>query len=338
METPLSTLNRRSFLRIPAAWVAALSLGWGAIAMAQPSWPTKPLHMVVTFAPGGVTDSVARLIGEHLGKRLGQPVIVENKPGAAGNIGAGYVAKAEPDGHTMVLVLEGTITVNPHLFDKMGYNPVKDLTPTGKVGDSTIVFVAHPSLGAKTLNEAVTLSKQRPGGLSYGTAGAVTITHIAGEFMRQRTGGNFVHIPYKGGAPAVADVLGGQIPLGFVSAASVQQHIKSGKLVALGVPSAKRSASLPEVPTFQEAGLTDFEVNSWAGIFAPAATPAAVLEKFNTELNAVLSDPVVADKLAIIGIHATPIKLDAFKADLRKELAAFGPLLKQAGIRPDGGS
>lgn len=325
--------TRRTFVITPAALAAAALAPQGA--SAQAAWPTKPVHLTVTFAPGGVTDSAGRLLAEHLTRRLGQSVVVENRPGAAGNIGASYVAKTEPDGHQLVLVLEGTITINPHVYDKMSYDPLKDLVPAGKVGDSTIVFVAHPSVGVKTLQEAIELSRTRPGGLSYGTAGTMTITHIVGELMKQRTGANFIHVPYRGGGPAVADVQAGHIPLGFVSAASVQQMIRSGKLVALAVPSGKRSPALPDVPTFKESGIADFEANSWAGIFAPARTPPAVVDKFNSELNAVLAMPEVRERLAVMGITATPLKLDAFSAEIRRELDWYLPLLRQAGIRPE---
>ena len=237
------TASRRHFVSSAASLAAA---GWvPGLARAQAAWPAKPVHLHVTFAPGGVTDAAGRLLAEHLTRRFGQTVVVENRPGAAGNIGAGFVAKSEPDGYNLVLVLEGTIVFNPHLYDKMTYDPVKDLVPVGKVGDSTIVFVAHPSVGVKNLQEAIALSRTRSGGLSYATAGAMTITHIVGEMMKQRTNANFVHVPYRGGGPAVSDLLAGHVPLGFVSAASVHQHLRSGKLIALGVPSARRSPTLP---------------------------------------------------------------------------------------------
>lgn len=326
--------SRRKFVVASAATLAAGGL-LPCSSLAQATWPTKPIHLVVTFAPGGVTDSATRLLSDQLARRLGQPVVIENRPGGAGNVGASYVAKSDPSGHTMVVVLEGTIVINPHVYEKMSYDPMKDLVPAGKIGNSTIVLVAHPSLGAKTLGEASALSKTRTGGLSYGTAGSMTITHIAGELMKLRTGANFVHIPYKGGGPAVADVLGGHIPLAFVSAASVQQHIRSGKLIALAVPSGNRSPALPDVPTFQETGIPNFDVNSWAGIFASSKTPQAVIERFNDALNAALIDPEIRERLATIGIVATPLKNDNFATDIRRELEWYGPLLKQSGLKPD---
>jgi tripartite-type tricarboxylate transporter receptor subunit TctC len=326
--------TRRQFVSAQAAlWVTSavpMRSAW-----AQASWALKPLHLIVTFAPGGVTDSVARVVGEQLQRRLGQAVIVENRPGAAGNIGAAQVAKSEPDGYSMVLVLEGTIVVNPHVFQKLGYDPMKDLVPVAKLGDSTIVLVAHPSLPAKTLQDMIALSKARPGGLSYGTAGAMTITHIAGELLKQRTGAQLTHIPYRGGGPAVTDALGGQIPLAFVSAASVQQYIKSGGLVPLAQQSPKRSSTLPDVPTFAEAGIADFQAFSWAGLFTAAKAPATLVDRWNVEINAVLADPAVQERLAVIGIAATPVSQAAFSAQIRREFDWYGPLLKQAGIRAE---
>jgi len=325
--------TRRNFVTAASFFAAAICAP--RLALAQAIWPSRPVHVHVTFAPGGVTDAAGRLLAEHLTRRFGQSVVVENRPGAAGNIGAGYVAKAEPDGYNLVLVLEGTIVFNPHLYDKMGFDPLRDLVPMGKVGESTIVFVAHPSVGVKTLQDSIALSRSRSEGLSYGTAGAMTITHIVGEMLKQRTSANFVHVPYRGGALAVTDLLAGHVPLGFVSAASVHQQIRSGKLIALGVPSARRSPALPDVPTFEEAGVSGFVANSWVGIFAPARTPTAVVERFNTELNALLGTLEVRDRLASMGITATPIGLDQFALEIRRELDSYGPMLKQAKIRAD---
>lgn len=324
--------SRRQFVAAQAALWAA---GMMPLRLLAQAWPGKPVRLVVTFAPGGVTDSVARVLAEQLQRRLSQSVIVENRPGAAGNIGAQNVAKSDPDGSSMVLVLEGTIVVNPHVFDKMGYDPMKDLVPVAKVGDSAIVLVANPALPVKTLQEMIALSKARPGGLSYGTAGAMTITHIAGELLKQRTGARLTHIPYRGGGPAVTDALGGQIPLAFVSAASVQQHIKSGALIALAQQSPKRSSTLPDVPTFAECGVADFLAFSWAGLFASTKTPPAVVERLNAEINAVLADPAVHERLGVIGIAVTPMSPAAFATQVQREFDWYGPLLKQAGIRAD---
>jgi tripartite-type tricarboxylate transporter receptor subunit TctC len=215
--------------------------GWvPGLARAQAAWPAKPVHLHVTFAPGGVTDAAGRLLAEHLTRRFGQTVVVENRPGAAGNIGAGFVAKSEPDGYNLVLVLEGTIVFNPHLYDKMTYDPVKDLVPVGKVGDSTIVFVAHPSAGVKNLQEAIALSRARSGGLSYATAGAMTITHIVGEMMKQRTNAEWLvalreaDLPH-GPANSLQDLMQDEYlnEIGFFPR---MQHPSEGEMTLVGIP------------------------------------------------------------------------------------------------------
>lgn len=247
-------------------------------------------RLILPFSPGGVTDVSGRVIADYLSKKLRQQVIPCNRPGASGNIGSLAVAIAEPDGYTLLLVLDGSMVINPHVYENVKFNLVKDFAPVGKIGDSTILLVAHPSLKAKDLREVVALSKSEPGGLSYGTSGTGSITHIAGELLRPRSGAKLTHVPYKGGGPAVADALGGHIPLVFASAASVQQHIKAGRLNVIGVPSGKRSKQFPEIATFAESGVPNFDINSWVGILAPAKTPIAILDRLTTELNAVLND------------------------------------------------
>ncbi len=307
-------------------------------AAAQASFPKqgKPIRLVVPFAPGGVTDSSGRLIADRLAQRLNAQVVPDNRPGASGSIGTEIVMGAEPDGHTLLLALDGSLVINPHTMVKLAsFKPAEDLAAVGKIGDSTIILVAHPGLKAKTLSDVVALSKSTPGGLSYGTSGAGSIVHIAGELLSQRTGATLVHVPYKGGSMAVADVVGGHIPLAFVSAASVQAYIKSGKLNAIAVPSGKRSASFPDVQTFAENGVKDFNVISWVGVMAPARTPTAVIEKLNKELNAVLAEPEVKAKLDIMGIVPTPSTPQAFTHVIESDYALFGNVVRAAKIRLD---
>ena len=288
---------------------------------------------MIPFAPGGVTDTSGRIIADYLSKKLGQQVVADNRPGASGNIGSQVVASAEPDGYTLLLVLDGTFVINPHVFDKVPFDPVRDFSPIGKIGDSTTILVAHPSFKANSLRELIELAKTQPGGVSYGTSGTGSIVHLAGEMVKQRTGANLVHIPYKGGAPAIADALAGHTPLAFASAASVQHHLKTGHLKALGVPSGKRSRQYPDIPTFAESGLDDFDINSWVGLVAPAKTPRALIERLNLELNAALADPDVRAKLEASGIAATPGSPDTFAATIRKELGVYGNVVKTAGIK-----
>jgi tripartite-type tricarboxylate transporter receptor subunit TctC len=232
-----------------------------------------------------------------------------------------------------LLVLDGTFVINPHVYDKMPFDPVRDFATIGKIGDSTTILVAHPGFKAGNLRELIELSKSQPGGLSYGTSGTGSIVHIAGELLKQRTGANLVHVPYKGGAPAIADALAGHTPLAFASAASVQQHLKAGALKAISVPSGKRSRQYPDIPTFAESGVANFDINSWVGLVAPARAPKAVLDRLNTELNAVLNEPEVRDVLAVSGIVATPGTSDGFASIIRNELALYGGVVKTAGIK-----
>ena len=312
---------------------ALLGLTGMAQAWGQAAYPSRPVRLLIPFAPGGATELFARKYAEKLGKRLGQQVVADNRPGASGNIGSQVVASAEPDGYTLLLVLDGTFVINPHVYDKVPFDPLRDFSTIGKIGDSTTILVAHPGFKANNMRELIDMSKALPSGVSYGTSGTGSIVHLAGELLKQRTGANLVHIPYKGGAPAIADALAGHTPLAFASAASVQNHLKSGNLKALGVPSGKRSRQYPDIPTFAESGWADFDINSWVGLVAPAKTPRAIVERLNTELNAALADPEVRSKLEAAGISPTPGTAEAFSATIRKELALYGGVVKAAGIK-----
>jgi tripartite-type tricarboxylate transporter receptor subunit TctC len=334
---------RHSWLRAARSgvggWCLAFSLGLAlcqAPAGAQETpWPTKPIRLVVPFTPGGVTDTSGRLIAEHLGRRLGQQVVVDNRPGASGNIGTSQVAQAAPDGYTLVLGFDGTLVINPHVFAKVPFDTLKDFAPIGKIGDAALILVAHPGLPAKTLQEVIALSQSQATGLSYGTSGTGGTPHIGGELLAQRTGARLTHIPYKGGGQAITDVLGGSIPLVYTAVAGAHGHVRSGKLRAIAVSSAQRSAALPEVPTFIESGVPDFNVTSWVGLLAPARTPVTVVQRLNTELQAVLNDPVVKDKLQAMGIDASPGTPEQFAEQLRRDLLRYGQVVKAANIRLD---
>jgi tripartite-type tricarboxylate transporter receptor subunit TctC len=314
------------------ATVLAAALLAGA---AHAQYPDKPIRLVVPFAPGGVTDTSGRVVAEALGKRLGQPIVVENKAGASGNIGTQSVAASPPDGYTLVLGFDGTLVINPHVFANFPIDVQKDLAPVGKIGDATLILVAHPSFPPKTLADLVAYSKQQANGVSYGTSGVGGTPHIAGELLKLRTGANLTHIPYKGGGPAMTDALGGNIPLVFTAVAGAVQHVKAGRLVPIAVSSAKRTATLPDVPTFMESGVADFDASSWVAILAPAATPRAVIEKLNRELNAVLTDPPIVEKLATLGIVATPGSPQQLADQIRADLAKYGQVVKAAGIKAE---
>jgi tripartite-type tricarboxylate transporter receptor subunit TctC len=326
------SLQRRRGLQTLLA--LSLSLATGA-AFAQAAYPNKPIRLVVPFATGGVTDTSGRLIAEHLSRRLGQQIIVDNKPGASGNIGTQMVATAEPDGYTLLLGFDGTLVINPHVFPKVGFDTLKDFAPIGKIGDAILILVSHPAVPAKTLKEVIALSKTQSGGLSYGTSGTGGTPHIAGELLKQRTGANLTHIPYKGGGQAMTDLLGGTIPLVYTAVAGAVSHVKAGKLHAVAVSSAQRAPSLPEVPTFIEAGVADFDINSWVGLLAPAKTPRAIVDRLNSELNAVLNDPVVRERLVTLGITASPGGPERFGRDMARDLSRYAGVVKSANIKAE---
>ena len=325
-----------TFLRkLPCMLGLLLAACMATPAMAQDAYPNKTIRLIVPFAPGGVTDTSGRLIAEALGKRLGQQVIVDNKPGASGNIGTSLAKAAPADGYTLVLGFDGTMVINPHVFPNTGFDTLKDFAPVGKIGDATLILVAHPSLQARTMAEVIALSKTQSGGLSFGTSGTGGTPHIAGELLKSRTGAQLVHIPYKGGGPAMTDLLGGTIPLVYTAVAGAHGHVKSGKLRAIAVSSAGRSPALPDVPTFIESGVPDFVVNPWVSLLAPAGTPQAIVAKLNTELNAALQDPAVRDKLRVLGIEPTPGSAAQFRDDMQADLTRYGAVIKAAGITID---
>jgi tripartite-type tricarboxylate transporter receptor subunit TctC len=312
---------------------AALALplaGW-----AQGTYPDRPIRLIVPFAPGGVTDTSGRLIAEGLSKRLGQQVVVENKAGASGNIGTQSVAAANADGYTLVLAFDGTMVINPHVFANIPFDTLKDFAPVGKIGDATLILVSHPSFPGKTLQELIEISKKDPKGVSYGTSGVGGTPHIAGELLNLKTGAKLVHVPYKGGGQAMSDALGGNIPVVYTAVAGAINHIKAGKLHAIAVSSRTRSPSLPDTPTFIEAGVPDFESSSWVGILAPARTPRPVVDRLNRELNAVLQAPETIERLAKLGIVATPGTPEQFGEQMKTDLAKYGAVVKAAGIRAD---
>ncbi len=310
---------------------AALLLSFAA----QADFPDKPIRLVVPFAAGGVTDTSGRVVAEALSKRLGQPIIVENKAGASGNIGTAGVVNSHPDGYTLVFAFDGNIVINPNVFTNMTFDVQKDLEPVGKVGDAVLILVAHPSFPAKNLKDLIAYSKQQPGGVPFGTSGIASTPHVAGELLNIKTGSKLQHIPYKGGGAAMTDALGGNVPLVYTAVAGALQHVNSGRLIPIAVSSAKRVASMPNVPTFIESGVPDFEVASWVAILAPAKTPKAVVEKLNRELNAVLTDPVIVAKLLTLGITATPGTPGQLAEQIKMDLAKYAPVVKAAGIKAD---
>lgn len=323
--------KRNSTRRIFIA-AMALVVAWGALA--QTVYPTKSIRFIVPFAPGGAADLVARQVAGQLAQRLDQAVVVENRTGASGNIGTQQVAAAEPDGHTLLLGFDGTLVINPYIFAKLPFDPIADFAPVGKIGDVPLLILANPQLPAKTLAELIALSKSRSGGLAYGTAGTGSTQHIMFELLRQRTSADFIHVPYKGAAPAMIDVLGGHIPLAGAALAGSLDYIKTGKLRALAISTAQRSKYLPEVPTLIESGMGDLVITAWHGILAPAKTPKAIIQRLSTELNAALAEPAVIDRLDAIGSVAAPGSPERFAEQIKTDLERYGKVVKTAGIQP----
>jgi tripartite-type tricarboxylate transporter receptor subunit TctC len=319
---------------IHRAIAAALAL-CAALSAAAQDWPAKPIRIVVPFSPGGVADNSARVVADKLGARLGQQVIVENRAGASGNIGTEVVAKATADGYTLLLGFDGTMVINPHVFAKLPFDTLRDFQPVTKLGDATLILVAHPSVPVNNLHELIAYSKTQPGGVAYGTSGTGGTPHLAGELLVLRSGANLVHVPYKGGGQAIGDVVGGQIPLVFTAIATAQQYVKSGRLKGIAVSSARRSAALPDVQTFVEGGQAGFVVDSWTGILAPARTPQPVVERLQKEIAVVLADPDVKARYAVLGIEPVGNTPDQFAAQIRADLARWAQVVKQAGIRVD---
>ena len=302
---------------------------------ANAQYPDKPIRLIVPFGAGGVTDTSGRVIAEAMSKRLGQPIVVENKAGASGNIGTQQVATAAPDGYTLVLGFDGTLVINPHVFSNFPIDVMTDLAPVGMIGDATLILVAHPSFPAKTVPALIEHSKKQPNGLSYGTSGVGGTPHIAGELLKQRTGANLVHVPYKGGGPAMTDALGGNIPLVYTAVAGAVSHLKAGRLIPIAVSSRTRSPSLPDVPTFIEGGVADFEATSWVAVLAPKGTPRPVIDRLNRELNAALADPAIAEKLATLGIVPAPGTPEALSERMRADLKKYGAVVKAANIKAE---
>jgi tripartite-type tricarboxylate transporter receptor subunit TctC len=304
-------------------------------ASAQSKWPERPVTLVVPTAPGGSTDFTARLVAEPLARALGQPVVVENRPGASGNIGNQLVARAKPDGYTLLVSYSGYHVGNPHLFKQAGWDPIKDFAPVAMMTRAPQVIATRPDLPASTLAELIAHAKARPGQLTYASSGIGSIQHIAGELLEQLTGTFMTHIPYRGSGPAVQDLMGGQVDLFITTPAGVVSQIQAGKLKGLAVTSRQRLSSLPKMPTAAEAGLKGYDLDSWFALYAPAATPAEVVQRLNAEIGRVLALPEVRRKSEDAGTAVetmTPAELGAFT---RKELDYWGKVIRDAKVSVD---
>ena len=304
-------------------------------AQAAASYPAKPVRMVITFPPGGPTDVVVRTIGQRLNEEWGHPIIVDNRGGAGGIVGTEIVAHAAPDGYTFLIGTAGGMTINPALQPKLPYDPFRDFAPVGMLVVNPQILVAHPSVAARNVKELVALAKAKAGQLNFASAGTGTATHLGLELLKVTTGLDAVHVPYKGGAPAVTDLIGGQVQLLWVSIPSVLPHVKAGRLRALAVSTARRSASAPEVPTVAESGYPGFEYSNWNALFAPAKTPALMVKAVSETVMKILKEPEVAQRLSSQGADPAPGTPDELARYMRIDHERWKKVIRSAGIRAD---
>jgi tripartite-type tricarboxylate transporter receptor subunit TctC len=316
---------------VAAAFATAFAIAAGSAA-AQ-GFPNKPLRMVVGFPPGGGTDIVARVISAKLAEWYGQPVLVENRPGATGTIGADAVAKSDRDGYTLLMGHVNSHGIAPNLFSKMPYDAIKDFAAVAYVGYVPNVLAVHPSVQAKNVKELIALAKSKPGGMNYASSGNGSTQHLAGEMFKQLTGTQIVHVPYKGSGDAIKDLLGGTVNMNFDTMPPVLPHIQGGRLRGLAISTPKRLALLPDVPTFEEEGIRGFDVTNWYGVMAPAGTPREVVLKLNADINKAMQAPDVRPRLEAVGTQLNEQSAAQFEAFMKAEVAKYAKLIKSAGIK-----
>ena len=297
------------------------------------TFPTQPVRIVVPYAPGGSTDILARVIGEEISPKLGQPVVVENRPGAGGGIGTEIVAKSAPDGHTLVMATNGTHAINISLFEKLAYHPIKDFAPITIVASVPLVLVVPASLPVASVPELISFAANKPHMINFGSAGLGSSGHLAGEMLRTMGGFQATHVPYKGDAPALAELVAGQLTFQFANMPAAVGQIRAGALRPLAVSTAEPSPAMPEVPTMQGAGIQGFEVNPWYGLLAPAGTPAAVVQRLHREVIAALKSPKVMDKMVPLGAQPVGNSPDEFAAVIAAEIPKYAKVIKDSGAR-----
>jgi tripartite-type tricarboxylate transporter receptor subunit TctC len=322
--------------RFVASCVGVLwAVSAAAPAGAQQAYPSKPLRFIAPFPPGGTTDVLSRVLAQKLGDALGRQVVVENRPGAGGNIGHELAAKTSPDGYTLLMSSNAALVTNPFLYKRLGFDPVNDFAPVSVVAKAGSVLIVHPSLPAHSVKELVALAKARPGQLNFGSGGRGTPAHVAGEIFKAATGVNIVHVAYKGGILAVNDVVGGQIEMSFADMAPAVPHVKVNRLRALAVTSEARSQALPDVPTMVDAGVKGSSPTTWWAILAPKGTPEAVISRLNNELAQIMKQPDVQERYSALGLstlHTPPQRVTEW---IKEETPLMGKVLKAAGVEPE---
>jgi tripartite-type tricarboxylate transporter receptor subunit TctC len=334
MTSPSTSPLRRALLATSVA-IGGLTLGLLPQQAAAQAYPNKPVKVIVTFPPGGVADTLGRLVTVPLQDALRQPVVVENRAGSGGNIGGDAVAKSPADGYTLLMGSGGLVSVNPHIYDKMPFNPTKDIVPVAAVARVAVFLVVRKDLPVNNAKEFIAYLKANPGKLTYGTPGNGSSPHLAGEMFKSMTGTDALHVPYKGAAPALNDLLAGQIDFSFDPGIALQ-HVQAGKLKLLAVGSPHRVAIVPDTPTVDEAtGLKGFDADSYFGFYAPAGTPAAVVTRLNTEINKVLGTTAVKERINAVGGTAAPMTPKQFAAKADEDSQRFGKLIRERGIKGD---
>ena len=311
----------------------ALLLAFAATLASAQSYPNRPIKLIVPFAPGGSADLVGRLLAQQMSESFGQPVVVENKGGASGMLGNEYVAKSAPDGYTLTVGTLGPFAVNQTLFDHVPYDNIRDFAPITLTGISSHILVAHPSIPVQNVSELIALAKEKPGQLTFASSGTGNATHLTFELFKARAGIDIVHVPYKGGGPAMADLVGGQVLFSFASMASAVPFVRAGRLRAIAVSGGERSALFPDVPTVAESGLPGFASEDWQGILAPAKTPAEIIGKLNGEIARILALPEVKAKLQAAGFEPKPSTPEWFAQFIQAETLKWAKLLKAIGIK-----
>ena len=319
--------------RPAAALFAALCTLFPAFAQAADAYPTRPVRFVVGFLPGGPSDTIARVLAGKLGEGLGQTVIVDNRAGAGGNLSAEIVAKAQPDGYTLLLGTGSPMVIAPITGQKVGFNPDRDFAPVSKLGESMGLLAAHPSLGVGNVSELISLARAKPGDINYASSGIGTVHHLAAELLSSMTGIVMVHVPYKGSGAVLPAMLGGQVKIGFGPIVPAIPHVKAGRLKALGVTAAKRSLAAPDIPTISEQKLPGFEASSWYGVFVPAKTPKAAIARLNKEFAVALAVPDVRDRLLRDGVEPEASSPDQLTALVLAERKRWDKVIRAAGIK-----
>jgi tripartite-type tricarboxylate transporter receptor subunit TctC len=322
-------MNRRHAL------LATLAIALAPLASAAEDYPQRTVKIVVPFAPGGSTDVVARILADKLSADLKQSFVIENRPGAGGNIGADVVAKAAPDGYTLLMGTTGVLAINKYLYKDMSYDPDRDFAPVSYTSLITNMLVVSPGVPAKTVPELIALARAKPGALTFASSGAGSSTHLSGELFKSMAGVDILHVPYKGSSQALTDVMAGQVTMLFDNAPSSMPYVQQGKLRAIAVTSLKRMPTLPDVPTIDESGVKGYESLSWSGIVAPAATPKAVIAKLNAAIEKVLAQEDVRKQFANLGVEAVGGPPEAFTRQIRTESEKWGKVVKAANIRLD---